>query len=131
MIELKLDASMFEQVANELKQIPDIAEILTHDVAVMLRDRVYSRTPEDTGDLKKSWSQVQHTAGGFSFSNEQPYAYVVEEGRYKGLGPKTERQGDGIYSSSAPGGMITPIVSDKELLKKVVSSVLKEIVKDI
>lgn len=84
-------------------------------VAEEIRTDLIAHTPVGrTGRLKGGWSPVQEMVTGRSLVVENPieYAYILEEGLYKNVGPRTVAIGAGIYSTQAPGGIVGPLLED-------------------
>lgn len=79
-----------------------------------------------SGYLKGQW-QTENTGNGWILRNDTPYAYVLEEGRYKGVGPRTVATSGGIFSRQAPGGIIKPIFDDDKIIDRVVDVIIFEI----
>lgn len=132
MIDLNINAQDFEEFAKHIVDIVGGIEAVNEDVAKTIRSLVMGRTPVDTGDLKRSWSQLQKNDGGFSFSNEMPYANILEEGwENRKVGPRTVRQGNRIYSRQAPGGMAGPVMDDESLISRIAEKVIQELAKGI
>jgi len=123
----------------ELEKLPGAVSVLLKDIAIKARDIVESQTPKGdpkrdrlSGNLKKSWSQVQEgEAYSFSFSTNVPYAVVVEEGRYKGVGPRTIKMPGGIFSRQARYGMIQPLLDDRTFVDRIVNDVMNQMIERI
>jgi len=96
-----------------------------------------------SGAMKKSW-QSEKGDGYVSVWTDTPYAGVLEEGKFRGVGkpryglgsggamqisPRTVAAQGGIYSSRAVGGIIGPLLTDQELVGKFTSQVIREIQK--
>lgn len=139
-VEWKADTP--EIVVQRVSQIEGIVRTVIKNVMQVIEYGVIERTPIGDprtdwhyGQLKASWTPVQETEGGFSFSTDIPYAYVLEKGRYKNLGPRTVTHGvseiygggSGIFSSQAPGGMIAPIVTNQVLMDTITKNVVTTI----
>jgi hypothetical protein len=125
-----------KEVLGQLEGIPDAMSRVMEDVAISLRNLVQGRTPvgekgvdPHREQLKRSWSEVQAGAEAysFSFSTGVPYAVIIEEGKYKGVGPRTVATGEGIFSRQAPRGMLRPIMEDKALVQRILSQILESI----
>lgn len=90
MADMKFDFSDFTEFAERLQNAAESGEILTkmapalQESAQYLNDEIKSRTPVDTGDLRRRW----HVVGPHRFSrrllvevvNELGYASWVENG---------------------------------------------------
>lgn len=135
---IEMEIKGTDEFLNVLKSIPGALDTVVNDVAVEMRNIVEGRSPvgdpaRDTashqhGDLKKSWSGVvKLEAATFSFHSGVPYASVLEEGRYKGVGPRTVQMDTGIFSRQAPRGMLLPLIEDAELINRIVDNVVREI----
>jgi hypothetical protein len=79
-----------------------------------------------SGAMKASWKLTQ-MPDGFNLSSALPYASVLERGTYRGTGPRTIATDGGIFSTQAPGGMVKPILDDKQKLKGIVDAICAEI----
>jgi len=118
-----------------LDKLPDSAEVrealskAMEDAAEKIRRRAIERTPVDTGYLKSAWTPLIKLGSGISFGNYAPYAGIVEYGLYPGLGPKTVEFRGRIYSSQAPGGMVGPVVRDREFISKLGDEVSENVKK--
>ena len=94
-----------------------------------IRQLVIARTPVDKGTAKAGWSELYTAPEGLSFTNPVAYMHVLEEGLYPGVGPKTVAYAGGIYSSQAPGGMITPIMEDKALIDGMADEIADKLIR--
>jgi len=135
---MPLDFSVREEMADQMERlrelvagIPAAAQSALQDVAETLRRLALGRTPYATGELYRSWSSVTREEGGFSFSTDVPYAEVLERGLYPGVGPRTVEVEGGIFSRQAPGGILTPIVEDDEVIRKVVDLIVEVIEREV
>ena len=72
--------------------------------------------------LQRAWTVKRRTDLGYSFANPTPYGYIVDQGRFRGVGkvrPRTvytgvSRSGSiGIYSTQAPQGITYPYFEDQ------------------
>ncbi len=126
-IQLGLEIAGIERLEKALGTLPEFAQQGMKDVATTLRNLVRGRTPFDSGELKRSWSAVEQTTTGFTFGTDKDYATILEEGRYKSVGPRTVDVSGKIFSRQAPGGIIGPIVEDDAVLRKVAQTVANEI----
>lgn len=143
MISTRVTVEGLRRAREILLRLPDLGDEAMEQIATSIRSLVRGRTPvgivddEDhtPGTMKGSWTIVSHTATGFTFGSGVPYARVLEEGGYKGVGPRTVAfaggggASAGIYSRQAPGGMITPIVDDENYITKVTELVIREMVR--
>lgn len=120
MIRVDIIAKDIEKAVKKVEVWPKARQAGLLKLANEIRQRVIARTPEDTGTLKRSWGTVdehesgqtsQHS-GGLTFGTSVEYAPFLEEGLLPREGPKTETIGDKIYSSSAPGGIISPLIEE-------------------
>ena len=77
-------------------------------------------TPVDTRELQNNWAVVRKTQTHYRFQNPTPYGYVVDEGRFRGTGPKTRaggpiytKYGRGIFSTQALKGITYPYFHER------------------
>lgn len=77
-------------------------------------------TPVDTRELQNNWAVVRKTQTHYRFQNPTPYGYVVDEGRFRGVGPKTRaggpvytKYGRGIFSTQALKGITYPYFHER------------------
>lgn len=131
MIEYTIPAQSIKLIKTfsaSLRSLGAVAGASIEDVLLTIRNLVQEETPVgETGDLKKGWSSISQVDGGFSFENRVPYAYVVEEGRYRGEGARTIRTEDGVFSRQAPEGMTAPVLQDDAVLNKSILFVLNQV----
>jgi hypothetical protein len=124
--------------------IPEAGEKALHDYVRTLYAKLKSRTPKGEkkprkrrrrkgqkkpyvpGTLWKSW-QYETGPAYIQFYTEVPYAHVLEYGKYKGVGPRTEAGEGGIYSKQAVGGMMRPLLDDAGMLDQILERIAKEI----
>lgn len=107
------DLALFlERYPGELeKYIPEsFSEVEMYMLSVL-----QGKTPVDTGKTRSAWTSV-NTQFGLSFTNPAAAAKYLEEGLYKGVGPKTVATEKGIFSTQAPEGIINPILKDQAVL---------------
>jgi len=101
------------------------------DTARTIRKLVVGKTPvgisSTAGTMKGSWSSLRKASDGFSFDTRTPYAHVLEEGLYPGVGSRTVQTGGGIFSRQAPSGMATPILADSSLEDQIASTLSRRI----
>jgi hypothetical protein len=124
-------------------EFPQAADSILRDFAITIRRMLQGRTPvgrkyvrksdrkskkskayPPSGALKASWQGPTKEGNSWTVYTGLPYAYVLEEGRYPGIGkipagadwsnPRTVSAAGGIYSSQAPGGMAGPMLADQE-----------------
>lgn len=143
MIELNVDAQGVQQIRDALQNLPEAIDAAVEDVAKTMRELVLGRTPvgepgrdPHSGQLKRSWSDVRRSEGGFSFSTDLFYATTLEEGLYERVGPRTMAAaspggGSGIFSRQAPGGIIAPLLEDEGVLRRVAELVVEQILKGV
>jgi hypothetical protein len=127
-----------EQVVAIVEKVKDDVFQVAYEVIQEIQTKVIGRTPiGDTrtdphaGQLITSWGHIQESDVSFSFSTDVPYAIILEKGLYTGVGPRTVPFEGGIFSSQAPGGMVTPIVTDPNLIKEVVRMLIERISKTV
>lgn len=119
---------MIREFTLALGSMGRVAGASLEDILTTIKNLVQEETPVgETGNLKAGWSSVSQVAGGYSFENRVPYAYVPEEGRYRGEGPRTIRSGGRVYSSQAPEGMTTPVLTNEALINRSILFVLSRI----
>jgi len=81
--------------------------------------------------LRPAWRTKQRGAYKYSFINPMSYAYIVDEGRFRGIGPRTVRgpvyppDGRGIFSSQAPRGITYPYGEEQGTDADWIDSVVK------
>jgi len=104
---------------SKLNRIMSVVEnALGTTVASWALHHLEAVTPVDTGTLKSMWID-QKVKGGVSVGNVMPYAPTLEEGLYTKAGAKTIDMGNGIYSTQAKQGMITPMVENPDVLNQI------------
>lgn len=124
----EISKKLIRDFSVSLTHLGKLAEVPLEDVLITIRNLVQAETPVGkTERLKREWSSVSQVAGGFSFENRVPYAYVIEEGRYRGEGPRTVRSADGIYSRQAPEGMTSPVLTNEVLINQSIKFILNQI----
>lgn len=103
------------------------------DIGKTLRNLVFGRTPvgvrKKVGPhLKDTWSDVFSVSeDSVAFGTGAGYATVLESGSYPGVGPRTVAHEGQIYSRQAPGGMVRPVLDDKQNLEDIVDDVIERI----
>jgi hypothetical protein len=60
-----------------------------------------------------------------------PYAETLERGLYPGVGPRTKAAEGGIFSRQAVGGIVQPLIDDRERIDKAMDAVLAMLEKAI
>jgi len=93
------------------------------------------KSPVDTGRFRAAWQMQSFvpsgTIAGVIITNNTHYAGVLERGSKKGrkpwpnAGPKTVARGGRIYSSQAPGGVLTPALPEQA--KKIAKAIIQGI----
>lgn len=79
----------------------------------LIFEKIIKISPEKTGLFKSGWRMVDQGKGAIAFTNSTDYAQIIDEGRYRGIGPRTVRgRGGGIFSKQAPEGITYPIVKE-------------------
>lgn len=131
MINADIQTEGVELVLKILRSIPGAIDSGMEMSADTLRKLAVGRTPFATGYLKRRWGRVERQRGGFSFTNPVYYAQILEEGLYKTVGPRTVATPKGIFSRQAPSGILTPLVSDDTVLRKIAALITQELVKGI
>ena len=125
----------FKKLAKEFPH--KIIEIALKKVSTQIKDKLQAGTPvgigKTSGNLKRGWSDIKKRKGGFSFQNKVAYAEFLELGLYTGTGPRTSegtRKGEfGIFSRQALGGIMQPLVENKEFVDGIVDGVATEMVR--
>ncbi|MBI4962499.1 MAG: HK97 gp10 family phage protein [Desulfomonile tiedjei] len=110
--------------------LPRAINLGLHDFMRTMLGEIQGRSPYWTGALTRSWKE-ETTEKGFTVGTDLPYAIVLEEGRYKGVGPRTAASGGGIYSRQAVGGIIAPLLRNDKLIDKCLDIVIEQIQKQI
>jgi hypothetical protein len=93
-----------------------------------LKSKIEIRSPVDTGAFRADWDikftgPRSKTVLSAKIFNRMPYAPPIELGSTPGQKPwpregsKTVKQAGRIYSSQAPGGVVTPILDDEAVTK--------------
>lgn len=141
-IALDIDTSELKLILDGLGEIGDVIDRDSlKDFGETLRAYAMARTPVgwryDTSSHKwrespsvvsdylkseRSWSRVHATRTSVSFTLDSPYAEIVERGGYPSPGgspPKAKPWAKGWrvsggFSKQAPGGIIGPMIEDKE-----------------
>ena len=137
MIDLTIDIQQLEQVREMLAGSPEAIEAGTRAATELLRDLGVGATPVGVhpfgGALKRSWSAVQVEVSGrsFSFSTPLDYSQTLEEGLYPRVGPRTIAHQGGIYSRQAPGGILGPLLEERDIIDNVVSVVVDAILQGV
>jgi hypothetical protein len=130
MISFKIEPGELRKVLKDLDVVPEAVEAGLEKVANEIRARVIDATPVDSmgspggtlkagwGELEKvgSWGQTDKHEPGLTFENRVPYGEILEEGLYPGVGRRTIKTTEGIFSRQAPGGIMGPIVGDQNIL---------------
>lgn len=139
MPEFVLDVSV---EPDELKKVRDTFVGLEHainyaqwDIGNTLRNLVFGRTPggvrkkkEGIPHIKDTWSEVFSVSeDSVAFGTGAGYATVLESGGYPGVGPRTVSHAGQIYSRQALGGMVRPVLDDKQDLEDIVDDVIERI----
>jgi hypothetical protein len=134
MIGIEIIVDALQPIVDALNTVPEAAMAGVQDAVATIRRLALGRTPVGaTGNLKRSWSGVEYTSGGLSygdayqFGNPLWYSEIIELGKFKSVGPRTVKMGDGIYSKQAPGGILKPLVDDDHVLANAAAMVLAEI----
>jgi len=125
--EVRFRVDGIDEAVRVLASVPKAVKAAIGDAATTLRNLALGRTPYLTGHLKRGWGAVRPTEKGFSFSNPVEYATILEEGLYPSVGPRTISVAGGIYSRQAPGGMLTPLLENEEILNRVLDVVVRSI----
>jgi len=94
----------------------------------LVHDVIIGRTPrDDVTPRGKAKSHEEHIQASWQIEMEKlgwkasvftdsPYGDTLEEGKYRGVGPRTQAGNGGIFSRQAVGGIIAPLINDpKEL----------------
>ena len=132
MFDLNIQIESLDDIRRALEKTPELIDLVIDDAATTLRNLVIGRTPVGkTGELKKSWSAVERTSTGFTFGTDKEYADVLEEGGYRGVGPRTIAYAGGIFSRQAPGGIIAPLLEDEQVMDKILKRIASELVRSI
>lgn len=129
MIPLRINLEGLARIFGAIANVPEAVDAGLRDVATTLRSLVLGRSPVDTGAFKLSWGAVEQQEGGFSytFTNPQPYGFVLEGGLYPGVGPRTVAEEGQIYSRQAPGGVAGPILEDPAVAERVAQLIADEL----
>jgi hypothetical protein len=165
-LKVTIDTGESRRLAELQAQTPAIVQKVLRDALKTLMARVQRDTPVgikprkmpsgvkrkkgisqvswvQTGDLKKSWlgelrgDSIEVKANVTKWK----YPWVLEEGKYPGIGklkygkgpggiiqvsPRTVRSGGGIFSSRATQGILSPIVKDESFLTSITQSIINQ-----
>lgn len=131
MITLRGNLAGASSVVAALRAYPRILDAALDDVIKTLRNLARGGTPvgvgSTSGATKRSWGPIEHEDGGLSFSLDVPWAEVLERGLYPGVGPRTVQTSEGIFSRQAPEGILSPMVEDEEVQRKIAGMVVSEL----
>jgi hypothetical protein len=141
--DISLDQKTVDQVSSLFEAFPKAAESILKSFATTIKRMVQGRTPigwtyvksgdrktkksasyKKSGALKASWQGPTKEGNAWVVYTGLPYASVLEEGKYPGVGakpsgfpgtyPRTVGDAGGIYSTQAVGGIVGPMLEDKE-----------------
>jgi hypothetical protein len=102
--------------------------IAMEDTRRVLKRRVLSGTPIDTGRLWSSWV-ITADAQGINISTDVPYAPYVELGgppsNWPKAGPRTVSSQGKVWSRQAEGGILKPITDDESWLINAVNLIVE------
>jgi|GEM_PF-2962047 len=125
-----------EELTDLNRLYGDVEELAVGEIISIVHDEVLNRTPRDDVTKRgKAKSQSEHIQANWSFEMEtgnrgatieNPFVYgpVLEEGRYRGVGPRTKAGEGGIYSRQAPKGIIKPLIEDDSIIKDAIDMVV-------
>lgn len=134
MITVSASQEDLQEIARYLGAYPHEIKSIVNESKGKLQEYVHEAlvegTPSDSGKTRKAWSSVE-TEYGLSFYNTEISAYVLEEGKFSGVGPKTVMTSEGIFSKQAPEGIIAPIMKDPKKLSKIADLLLDEMLKNV
>lgn len=134
MINVSASQEELQELAQYLGAFPKEIQSIIDESKGKLKDHLHDLlvegTPQDSGKTRKAWSSVE-TEYGLSFFNTEVSAYVLEEGKFSGVGPKTVQTSSGIFSKQAPEGIIQPIMNDDKQLGKIADLLLEEMLKNV
>jgi hypothetical protein len=134
-VNIDIKVSGIEQARRILQEVPNAVKVALKDSAITLRGLARGRSPvgirRGSGEFKNAWGAVEPTARGFSFSNPEEYGQVLEQGLYPSVGPRTISVHGGIYSRQAPGGILSPLIEDDQVINSVLSLIVQQILKGL
>ena len=137
MFQVHIDPAKPSSVLDGFRKIVSLAKAeIVQEAGRLLYDYIAPATPvgedpDHAGTLKGSWVGVTQVAGGASFGNVAPYANILEEGLYKGTGPRTIKAGSGVYSTQAIGGMIEPFVQSEDFLDQMADRIANKLLEKL
>jgi hypothetical protein len=137
MIDLDMNFSDISSLRRMLEALPSAVQTAAEDAAKTLKKQASGNIPRkySSGDLTRDWNEsgIEKTASGFSFGTDIPYAVVLEEGQYRGVGPHTiaNPTRGGIFSTQAPEGILWPLLNDERNLQKIGEHIARTILKEV
>lgn len=125
MINVQINDRLFQELLRRLPEEADKA-MASSDVRDLALRTIRELTPVGkSGTLQKGWVIVPRGNKEFELLNKTGYAAVVDEGWFRGVGPKTvysgHGPGHGIFSTQAPFGMIEPFLEGLTTAKTTVA----------
>ncbi len=104
----------------------------------LVHDIIYVRTPRDEitkrgkaktweEHIQTSWqTEIEKIGWRASVFTDSPYGPTLEEGKYRGVGPRTQAGEGGIFSRQAVGGIIAPLLNDPKELDDAFATVVAD-----
>lgn len=146
-IQVNVSEKELSRLFDNMKSIDEVLVGVVQELATKIREFAVQRTPigenwvrgvgwKRSGRMKNSWSPVFKTGSSWSFTNSVPYANVVEEGLYPGIGtrrqpPRTVASGGRIYSSQAIGGIVKPIIDGSAGAESSIKHALEQALREL
>jgi len=143
MIERQVQIDGVQQALEVFQRLPDAVLVATRMVTERMKLLTEGATPVGppsslhSGTLKHSWGRIESVSGGFSFTNPQLYAGILEEGLYPRVGrgpePRTAPgiRRPGIFSRQAIDGIVWPILEDAASLSGLARVAVDQILKEL
>jgi hypothetical protein len=166
-LNVTIDVGEARRIAALASAVPKVVQLVLRDALKKLMVKIQGATPVGlkykkmsagtkrkkgqaqgrwvtSGDLKKSWigqltgDSLEVTAHVAKWK----YPWVLEEGKYPGIGklryglgpggiiqvsPRTVQGNGGIFSKQAPRGILGPIVKDEQLLGQITQSIVDQL----
>jgi len=139
---IKIDTKELNRFTMTIKasspKIQKISKTMFKKFVIDNHRKIQKESPEDTGHFRASW-ELDFKESGDTFrgevTNPLPYASVIEFGSTPGKkpwpspGPKTVLASGKIYSSQAVGGVVSKVVTDKNIedFMQTLGGILREI----
>lgn len=170
-LSVTIDTGQARRLAELASSMPSTVQLVLRDALQKLMVKIqgatpvgikYKRMPAGTkrkkgqaqgrwvqsGALKKSWlgKLTGDSLEVVAKVDKWKYPWVLEEGKYPGIGkprfgmgpggiiqvsPRTVRENGGIFSRQASGGILGPIVKDDKLLGQITQAIIDQLRKHV